>query len=380
MSRFGVWPWIVSAVAFAMMVFGSLTRDHGPGRRLLLEFCDRWERAAAEPVERRVALHGELLDADAGTHYREALWQVEGIRAKTRLGTDEEFALAAEPVAAMVAEVRRAVDGRWLERPLDGEGMTVRLCWVLRRQSERWLDTGRDEQGVALWLDAVAVAIDWGHSVPDGYGFIHNAGCAHAQAGDVWTAERLDRLDPGAGRHLANGLAVLEQRLVAGDRYERFFVHSARIVTSSDFDSVGPFAGWQTHVEQRLLAWRDGFSPQNAAIRELATLVAALPSLPPPDAPWQEFARGVAELAGSGIRARQLLDCEAARREALARIRLLRQALASRAGQPDDLHVDPFTGRAFDRETCGDRVYFVARHPGGDVHTHANLRAPAARR
>lgn len=352
--------WLV-AVATTLVVGGMVVSSLAAGRdedhrEQLVAFVAAHERVVRSP-RRAEVLHGEGHDGDAMVFYEVAnhamaqrsarglpdgVWWGQAVTA----GSREAAWPALEPI---VAALRVGAQGRMVTVPKRGLDWH-RLRGVLDCAQRRAADRGERGEEVALWLDAARFHLDvawvWTQWPMDGFSY--------------WSVARLSALDRGSAAVLAEGLRRLDGSWPRQVDLERSIVGAARPLLADG-------AGRRVSVRQRLGAWRSGFDPRRRELAGLVELCEALPELRVADVPWPQRLQQWREFTGHVRLGRgaaavdwitQLSDTERRQRADLARLRLLRLALAFTFGEPLPELADPFAAAPLQARIDGDVATF----------------------
>lgn len=221
---------------------------------------------------------------------------------------------------------------------------------------------------VAAWLDRATVYLD--HRREDD-------GTCRKVVVD-WSAAQLDRFDTTAARLLVDGLERLDARWPRRVEPAAFLAGVAQVHlrTGSSGGMVDP------PLRHRLAAWRFGFDLDRMQLASIDDFVCALPAMPPSalawpqrDDDWQRFfASGCRRWSSVASWLDIMRDAERELCSELARIRLLRLALAFQLGEPLPALADPFAERPLQIEVFADRARFRS------AATHEALQRVAYRR
>ncbi len=357
------------------MVMASLGARHTVGlREGLVRFvaAQARERAAGDAVRAgsvRTALYGaanepnpELAYAMAAAmlgrrDWRPAMWQV----AQSASGREAAWP-AAQPIVALL---QRAVHATTAPQHAIGFFEQHKFHHLLGLARERAVDRGEWQASVEAWLDQVAVRID---------ARMHGSGLQLDQA---WSEARLGQLDVAAMRVLGEGLARLDERWPRREDAVGFLANRADTILRT-----GRVPRWfPPGVGDHLRAWQHGFDPVRMELESIAAFVQGLPAMREEGTSWAARAEGWAALLGcsSAVTAtasylRDLLESERSLHGELARIRLLRLAIAFRLGEPLPELADPFADRPLQSEVHADRAHFRS------AATHVVLQRVAYRR
>lgn len=341
----------MTATAFVLagMVASSLLTQRDEGLRTRLQrFVEEHARPAAA-VRARTPLHGEPHGGDAFVFYAAADKQWRGAsrafggwsRPDLDMATREAVWTAIEPIVATLRVGAMATTGaresgrgcHWFE-PRD------LLRFARRRAAARieWTEV------VQLWLDEQALLRDFGW-LPDDSSFA------------AWTASELSRLPAAAAAELDVGLARLDADLAL----------LPDPATSLAWSAGDALRAGGASLRNRLLSWSSGFDPGRHELLGIEELIDALPALLPAAASWpqrsrqwQRFVSQVGSVQGRyvlGWAQHQQWE-ENQRWRALARVRLLRLALAFTMGEPLPSLADPFAEGPLQNERDGDVATF----------------------
>lgn len=353
--------WLV-AVATTLIVGGMVVSSLAAGRdedlrERLVAFVAAHEQLV-RPPRRAEVLHGEGHDGDAMVFYEVAnhalaqrsarglpdgVWWGQAVTA----GSREAAWPALEPI---VAALRVGAQGRTVTDPVAKRWLdSYRLRCVLDYAKRRAADRGERREEVAVWLDAARFHLDvvsWYQWPMNGFTY--------------WSVARLATLDHGSAALLAEGLRRLDGSWPIKVDIERSIVGAARPLLAED-------AGRRVSVRQRLGAWRSGFDPRRRELAGLVELCEALPELRVADVPWPERLQQWHAFTGPVRLGRgaavvdwitQLSDTERQQRADLARLRLLRLALAFTFGEPLPELADPFAAAPLQARIDGDVATF----------------------
>lgn len=329
-----------AAFVLAGMVASSLlTRRHEGLCTRLERFVDENARPASA-VRARTPLHGEAHGGDALVFYAAADRQWRGatrafggwsrpdldVQSRDVVWTAIEPIVATLRVGAAAGCIARGPGPNWFE-------LQALLQFAQRRAAARseWTDA------VQLWLDEQALLGD------AGWWWRRHDSLA------VWTADELSALPAPDAATLAEGLRRLDAELaIPDDPIE------ALVWTVSDALQRTRTGG--ASLRNRLLSWSSGFDPGRHELLGIEELIEALPALLPPAAPWPQRCRQWQRFVGrvGSVQGRFVLgwathtrEVERLRRLTLARVRLLRLALAFTVGEPLPALADPFAEGPF---------------------------------
>ena len=341
-----------TACVLVGMVASSLLTERDERLRIRLgRFATEHARLAGAGLA-RTPLHGEPHAGDAFVFYVAAASQMAGAERAFAgwcnpgldAASSEAAWTAVEPIVGTLRlGAMTAVGTRETGRGCHWLGLRRLLQFAQRRAAGRheWPDA------VRLWLDEQALVRDFGW-LPDDSSFA------------AWTAPALQRLCAEAAGMLAVGLARMDDSLALPDDP----TSSLSWVTG---DALQRAAAGGASLRDRLLSWPSGFDPGRHELLGIAELIGALPDLQPPapswpqrNRQWQRFVGRVGSVQGrfvAGWAEQQRLE-ERRRRLALARVRLLRLALAFTIGEPLPPLADPFAEGAFQSDCDGDVATF----------------------
>lgn len=329
--------------------------DGGDVRARLVQLVAR-STARVEARDRdREAAWGETKDGSAYDFYAKA---TRLLPASTNGTWDAETGQWIENGAPVTAERRAELRGQWAPAvALLGEGAhsrdaranghldRIRLTWIVALECSSRLDEGATIAAVQLWLD--------------GFTFARDAGAMSSSPMFVqWTDERLRSLPAEALDLIGAGLERLEARLATMPDPERPIANAATPL----FD--GSFA---PSVRRRLAAWRQGFDVQQQEIEALGELLEAVAVLTPACADeaarseqWRAFRAAPRRCTtwSSGNAEFWIQNVEQWQRQDLARLRLLRLAVAFHRGAPLPELADPFAAGVIEVRLDGDSAVF----------------------
>ncbi len=325
----------------------------------------RLRRFVAEQKSRKPALadrqplYGDPLSESAELGYQAALlaWGHDAQRASDenglaqwieRLGSDGLLAIPGlEPGLAAVRRATHATAG-----PLDiSHSDAVAMCAALRLAAEAALARGDGRAAVCAWLDEARVVCDAAFSFP------------HAQTlhWERWSSTALAALDERALQLLSTGLERLEVQWPLHVPVEWHLAGSPGYWLDEGRDHPA-------NTDERLRAWRRGFDVRSEALVTCEMLLAELPAMTPPandwparERQWRAFLDGPIERCSGDALGWMLYlreNEEPKRFAGLARLRLLRLAVAFTLGDELPALADPFAAAPLQVEIDGNEATF----------------------
>ncbi len=265
--------------------------------------------------------------------------------------------LGADPAAVLrelqpvLLSVRRAThaNGAGLEI---AAGDAAALQGVLRFAGEEARKRGDGEATVCAWLDEARMACDGLRRWPNVDLTSH---------WDRWNPVALAGLDTAALRLLAAGLERLEAQLPRHCDVASQLAGSARYWLDKGHSHP-------SDLGERMRAWRRGFDVRAEALATCEMLLATLPAMSPPANDWPARERQwhafldapIERCAGDALMWMAMLwDHDEPRRfAALARLRLLRLAVAFTLGDELPALADPFAAAPLQVEIDGNEATF----------------------
>ncbi len=345
----------------------------------------RWAAARRAQIERArtpcALLDGEPVAGDAAAALARAARlgadvpaalaaRVESLRERGLggpLAADDRAAVGAfAPAAAAWREAARAATGRGVAPDADALGLLPVFAAML--VSARDPDASA-AAAVGTWLDALACAVDL-------------AGCREPlwHALGVHFAEgAVDTIDDGSlGRLPAPELARLATGLERADgalRPASELPAAILVALVERLDGDAPLEPLELGMRDVWIAWRHGFSVRQSGIARAIALAAEVRRFErevPLDAPWAERAPRLTALAAFDAQHNRdlafpfltaIVEQEHARRRTVAKLRLLRLAIAIRTGADPGVLVDPLANAPLVAEAHGADV--SCRAPSG---------------
>ena len=231
-------------------------------------------------------------------------------------------------------------------------GDAVALRALVQLAIDDALERGDGEAAVGSWLDEARLVCDGFEALP---------GQDLGSLWDRWTPAALAGLDATALRLLATGLERLDaQWPLHDDVAEPLAVSAAYWLDGGRSPAVD--------LDDRLRAWRRGFDVRAEALATCEMLLATLPAMTPPakdwparELQWRAFLDGPIERsAGEALWWMLYLaqNDEPKRFAGLARLRLLRLAVAFTLGDELPALADPFAAAPLQVEIDGDESTF----------------------
>ena len=358
------WPQAVCGLLLFLVGSSWLAPQHGSA--LLRRFVDEHGLPAPRTLT-RLPLYGEPVAEDGALGYAaaEAMLRVEtsrdgaGVRLLQLLDEQSpDRAAALRELQPVIAALQRSAHATTIPELLH-VGSAAVLAAVQRAAVDEAFRSDPPEVAVALWLDEARLVADLAWLLP----------AAWAQAlWKRWTPESLAALPAPTLRLLANGLAQLD----ADWRLHEDVVGS--LVANAQYWLEGG-GTYRPDLDDRLRAWRRGFDVRAEELATHELLLRTLPHMQPPatDWPtrsqqWHAFFDGPMEQSGGSLLwwMSHLCDDEHQRFLDLARLRLLRLAIAFTLGDEPLELADPFgpasllvelrDGEATFRSACTDEV------------------------
>jgi hypothetical protein len=351
--------WSLLATALLLFLIGAswLSRrtDDARLRRFVAEQTLRATAPVAQPP-----LFGESVPESSALGYAAAaafLRCGKGRNAVTDFLVLSIHGLGADPAAVLrelqpvLLSVRRATHATAAGLEV-ASGDVAALQDVLRFASDEALKRGDGETAVCAWLDEARMACDGLLRWPNAYLSSH---------WNRWSPVALAGLDTAALRLLAAGLERLEAQLPRHCDVASQLAGSARYWLDK---------GRSHHSElgECMRAWRRGFDVRAEALATCEMLLATLPAMSPPANDWPARERQwhafldapIERCAGDALMWMAMLwDHDEPRRfAALARLRLLRLAVAFTLGDELPALADPFAAAPLQVEIDGDEATF----------------------
>lgn len=350
--------WSLLATALLLFLVGaswlSPRNDEARLRRFVAEQNSR-KPALAD----RQPLYGDALSESAELGYQAALlaWGHDAERAQDddglaqwieRLGSHGPLAISGlEPGLAAVRRATHATAG-----PLDMSHLdAVAMCAALRLAAEEALARGDGTAAVCAWLDQARVVCDDALSSPR----------MQTLQWERWSSTALAALDEQALQLLGTGLERLETQWPLHESVEWHLAGSLSFWLDRGRDHPA-------NTDERLRAWRRGFDVRAEALATCNLLLATLPAMSPPandwparERQWRAFLDGPMErCAGDALRWMLYLreNVEPDRFAVLARLRLLRLAVAFTLGDELLALADPFAAAPLQVAIDGDEATF----------------------
>lgn len=358
--------WPLAACGLLLFLVGASWLAPQHGSTLLRRFVGEHGSPAPRMLT-RLPLYGEPVTEDGTLGYAAAaaLLRVDtnrdgaGVRLLQLLDEQSpDRAAAVRELQPVIAALQRSAHATTIPELLH-VGSAAVLAAVQRAAVDEAFRSDPPEVAVALWLDEARLVADLAWLLP----------AAWAQAlWKRWTPESLAALPAPTLRLLANGLAQLDADWRLHEDVVGSLVANAQYWLE-DGSTHGP------DLDDRLRAWRRGFDVRAEELATCELLVRTLPhmQLPATDWPtrsqqWHTFLDGPMEQSGGSVLwwMSHLCDDEHQRFLDLARLRLLRLAVAFTLGDESVELADPFgpaplqvelrDGEATFRSACTDEV------------------------
>jgi len=363
-KRRGWWPLAVCGLLLFLVGASWLAPQHGS--KLLRRFVEEHGSPAPRTLT-RLPLYGEPVTEDGALGYAaaEAMLRVEtsrdaaGVRLLQLLDEQSpDRAAAVRELQPVVAALQRSAHATTIPELLHVDAAVV-LAAVQRAAVDEAFRSDPPEVAVARWLDEARLVADLAWLLPGGW---------VQPLWERWTPDSLAALPAPTLRLLANGLAQLD----ADWRLHEDVVGS--LVGNAQYWLEGR-GTYRPAMDDRARAWRRGFDVRAEELATCELLVRTLPHMQPSakDWPtrsqqWHAFLDGPMEQSGGSVLAWMchLCDDEHQRFLDLARLRLLRLAVAFTLGDEPVELADPFgsaplqvelrDGEATFRSACTDEV------------------------
>ena len=332
------WAGLILLAALAAMLLASLVYGGSGDREVVEKIVAEAKVRRLLPHLRTSAIHGTLQEGDARSHYVAAAKSLQQIAAS--LATPilaDRWSEMRDLVTPVTSALRRAAFCKTVG-PLP-PGLSFDDAVLVNAVSlacSCLLAEGKGLEAVRVWLDAVAFSVVLHGRV------LYNYQSADEALANCWTDEGLAALSEEARSLLVAGSVWAEEALLEPIDWRQYLMTSSML-------ALNPTAFDNCDLMDRLSAWRTGFSPQRASIRETAVIAENLRLLDSLPETWTERCKQfdafheslqAAGLAGAG----HLFDfLDRWRLVMVARLRLLRIAVALHSGQTRVSVANPFS-------------------------------------
>lgn len=324
-------PWflvgLICVVGFAAMLFASLAQGGSGDREVVERMLAEAKARRKLPYIRTTAIYGELRDGDALPDYLDAAKSLSQIAGEfgEPIPASERSAMR-ELVAPVVAALRRATPFKTVGQERHSLSIDdAVLANAVSVACKCLLAEGRDLEAVRVWLDAAAFAavLEGGHR--------YSYQLADRALANCWTDAELAALSEDARSQLVAGILWVEDELLEPIDWPQHLAPGGTLV-------LWPHTFEDKDLFDRLSAWRAGFSPQRAGIREVAAVIENLSAIQIRSDSWtercQKFEALEAVLAGGSVIGSAMFDfIDRWRRVTIARLRILRIAIALHSGE-----------------------------------------------